>query len=157
MPEATDPKKPLPVEFSEMLTDPDGPVEDESEVTEPDRPSARQEATTVEAKLSPEAALELGHLLVRTAWIDLQLSPHEWVAVLHIAASLGLDLESLQMLSGELRGELPIPAPNFSLLAPHKEKVLEATRRVINADHVLAPVEEEFLSTIALALNKHRG
>lgn len=146
---ADDKRRPLPVSFEHVpATDPDQVGSDVST-------AAHLQPTQVKMRpLPPDAALELAHLLVRVAWIDLELTATEWVAVLHIAASLGLNTDELAQISGELAGDLPIPSPNLKLLAQHKEAVLAAAQKVINADNELSPVEEEFFRNLSLTLNR---
>ena len=99
--------------------------------------------------LPRDLARELFYLLVRVAWVDLNLSTAEKIAIFELGLKLGLDTTETTPIGNALEASEPIPYPNIDLLRSHKMTVMQAIERVITADGELSDVEVELGRAIA--------
>ena len=97
---------------------------------------------------------ELMKLLLQVACADDEIQPEEARVVIDIARNLGLDEAEIAQVEAHLIGELPLPAPDLNMLRARRQEVVDAVKRVVMADHVLAPGEKDVLEEIARVLNK---
>lgn len=106
--------------------------------------------------LPKPVALELFYLLIRVAWVDLQLSVAEKITIFELGVRLGLDADDTTPIGNALEARRPIPEPNLEVLRSHKMVVMQAVERVITADGELADVELELARSISEALRHGR-
>ena len=81
----------------------------------------------------PDLNQEILKLLVQVAWADDTVEADEMESILAMARDEHVPEAALQELAGCLRGESPLPPPNFGYLRRHKELVLAVAERYLQS------------------------
>jgi len=91
-------------------------------------------------------------LLISLAWADHELAVEEINYVRDVAIDLGFEGPDLTEVDSWLTRLTPLPPPNMTRLAAHRDVALKAAARVITADGKVVADEAELLRQVAAML-----
>jgi uncharacterized tellurite resistance protein B-like protein len=97
--------------------------------------------------------LEVLKLLLQVAWVDGSVDQAEANMVLGLGRSWTVPELALQKLMESIKAGKRPAEPDFTLLKPHADEVLQAARALVLADGKVQTQEVELLKKVQAALN----
>lgn len=96
--------------------------------------------------------LEVVKLLLKVAWVDQQLDPHEKNLILGVARSWAVPEPELKQLLTRMEQGDPLPEPDMALLKTRPDDVMTAARALVLSDGKVKQEESALLKQLAASL-----
>jgi len=96
--------------------------------------------------------LEVVKLLLKLAWVDGEIDPHEKNLIVGAARSWAVPEPELKQLLSRLEQGTPLPEPDLQLLKTRADDVMTAARALVLSDGKVKKEESALLKQLAAAL-----